>query len=155
MAPTRSAFSEKPHSTQANCASLLRFSLEICPHPGQGVRVICGGTGTNRPPVQIIMYSICRRNSPHPCSRMDLLSPVFCWTCLPGCSTVPAADRDILRTSKFRETLLRAFSIALNPPAEVWSYESLWPKKTQSIKNARKSSACFPLVKLGVVVLES
>ena len=30
--------------------------------------------------VQIILYIICRRNSPHPWSRMDLLSPVFCLT---------------------------------------------------------------------------
>jgi hypothetical protein len=37
MAPTRSAFSVKPHSTPANCACFLRFSLEIGPHPGQGV----------------------------------------------------------------------------------------------------------------------
>ena len=58
MAPTRSAFSEKPHSTQANCACLLRFSLEICPHPGQGVLVFFGGTRANRPPVQIILYFI-------------------------------------------------------------------------------------------------
>ena len=37
MTPTKSTFSEKPHSTQANCACFLRFSLEIGPHPGQAV----------------------------------------------------------------------------------------------------------------------
>jgi hypothetical protein len=31
---------------------------------------------------------------------MDLLSPAFCFTFLPGCSTVPAADRDMLLTFK-------------------------------------------------------
>jgi hypothetical protein len=40
---------------------------------------------------------------------MDLLSPVFCLTFLPGCSTVPAADRDILRTSKFSITTIAWF----------------------------------------------
>jgi hypothetical protein len=48
IAPTRSAFSVKPHTTQANC--VLRFSAETWPHPGQVMLVFCGGTGSSIPP---------------------------------------------------------------------------------------------------------
>ena len=57
-----------------------------------------GGTGMNRPPDQSIFYSSRRPNSPHPWSKIARLSPVFCFTFFPGCSTVPAADREMLLT---------------------------------------------------------
>ena len=77
-----------------------------------------GGTGMNRPPDQSILYSSCRRNSLHPWSkiarlRIARLSPVFCFTFLPGCSTVPAADRDMLLTCRFSTTTIAWFLLMM------------------------------------------
>ena len=72
-----------------------------------------GGTGMNRPPDQSILYSSCRRNSLHPWSKIARLSPVFCFTFLPGCSTVPAADRDMLLAGKFSTTTIAGFLLMM------------------------------------------
>ena len=62
--------------------------------------VFCGVTARNRPPAQSILYSRCRRNSAQPWSSMDRLSPAFARTFVPGCWTVPLADRDMFFTCK-------------------------------------------------------
>src|ERR1700733_1728886 len=46
--------------------------------------VFCGGTGSSIPPAHWSLESSCRRNSPHPWSRIDVLSPAFWLTWLPG-----------------------------------------------------------------------
>src|ERR1700728_1204037 len=46
--------------------------------------VFCGGTGSSIPPAHWSLESSCRRNSPHPWSRIDVLSPAFWLTLLPG-----------------------------------------------------------------------
>ena len=72
-----------------------------------------GGTGMNRPPDPSILYSSCRRNSLHPWSKIARLGPVFCFTFLPGCSTVPAADRDICLPAGFSTTTIAWFLLMM------------------------------------------
>src|SRR5690554_5050399 len=50
IAPTRSAFSSKPHSTHVNRACVCRLSADTWPQHGQERLVFCGGTATSQPP---------------------------------------------------------------------------------------------------------
>ena len=100
MAATQSALAENPHSTQANCACLLRLSPEVCPHSRHWRLVLIGGTATSMPPRHLVLYSNWRRSSNGLASRMERLRPDLALTLLPGCSLVPAADADIFFTCR-------------------------------------------------------
>jgi hypothetical protein len=50
IAATTSAFSRKPHWTQAKIAWVCRFSFATCPQAGHVRLVFCGGTSTSLPP---------------------------------------------------------------------------------------------------------
>jgi hypothetical protein len=100
MAATPSALAENPHSTQVNCAWLLRLSPEAYPHSGHLRLVLFGGTATSMPPCHLVLYSNWQRGSNGLASRMERLRPDFALTLLACCSLVPAADADIFFTCR-------------------------------------------------------
>ena len=91
MGATQSALAENPHSTQVNCACLLRLSPEVCPHSRHWRLVFIGGTATSMPPRHLVLYSNWRRSSNGLASRMERFRPDLALTLLPGCSLVPAS----------------------------------------------------------------
>ena len=54
IAPTRSAFSAKPHSTHSKRAWVWRLSADTWPQHGQVRLVFCGGTTMSQPPFHAI-----------------------------------------------------------------------------------------------------
>ena len=76
IAPTRSAFSLKPHSTHWNCAWVLRLFPDTWPHSGQVRRVFCGGTATSQPPASHLSTPACS-----PAGDETRTSPGPEWTC--------------------------------------------------------------------------
>jgi len=100
MAPTQSALAEKPHSTQTNFACVLRFSADVWWHSGHVRLVLCGGTGTKRPPFHCVLYSNCRRNSNGLASRMERFSADFWAPHFPGFAFVPLLDALMFLTCK-------------------------------------------------------
>src|ERR1700692_1142300 len=70
------------------------------PQHGHVWLVYAAGTATNAPPFHRGLYSSLLRKSPQPWSRRALFKPFFCATFLPGASSVPDADFDMLRTCK-------------------------------------------------------
>src|SRR5436853_1228219 len=50
LAPTQSAWAEKPHLTHTNLVCVWRFSAAVCRHRGHLRLVFWGDTGTRRPP---------------------------------------------------------------------------------------------------------
>src|SRR5215467_5526880 len=91
-----SAWAVWPQVTQTNSAWVTRFSLATCPQDGQVRDVLAGFTAIMVRPALSALAARTARNTPQPASRMLRLRPDLAATLVPGCSTVPPADRVML-----------------------------------------------------------
>src|SRR5467141_762011 len=71
IAPTQSAWPEKPHSTHTKLLCVLRFCAAVWRHSGHLRLVFWGGTATRRPPFHCVLYSSWRRSSNGLASRIE------------------------------------------------------------------------------------
>jgi hypothetical protein len=113
IAATKSAFSEKPHSTQTKSACVLRLSLDTCSQHRQKRLVFGGGTGISNPPRHTVLHSNWRRNSYGLASKIERLSPDFARRFFPGLAFVPAADADMFLTCKSSTQTIAWFLLML------------------------------------------
>ena len=86
-----SALVSCPQLRHLKTAWLTRLPASTCPRSEQRWLVWWVGTGTNCRPYQSDLYSSFWRVPYQPWARIERFNPDFCFTFLPGCSTVPLA----------------------------------------------------------------
>jgi hypothetical protein len=100
FAALRSAFCTWAQATHSNNACVLRLSAAVWPQALQAWLVYAGGTATSITPEHAALYSSMLRAIDQPLRRMVRFSPAFCFTFLPGTSSVPAAEAVIELTAR-------------------------------------------------------
>ncbi|MFI5568053.1 hypothetical protein ACIA6T_12035 [Streptomyces sp. NPDC051740] len=82
----------------------MRESFSIQPQALHRNDVYGAGTSSTRPGA---FSPVRRRSRPQPWARMPRFSPAFCRTRVPGCSTVPFAERVMVVMFSFSNRIRR------------------------------------------------